>query len=133
MIITFREKTGSLKEIVSIEDINTIMVADWIIDFPCKTINLPYSLSIKNKTSFSLIHQMMNKKFATFGILCFITLVMLAVHSNFRRHFSIERDAKMKLFPPNPETPLPPSSSNLHRFKTAAINSDSEECSLIGR
>ncbi|KAM8721603.1 hypothetical protein ACLKA7_007479 [Drosophila subpalustris] len=35
--------------------------------------------------------------------------------------------------PPNPEVPLPPSSSKLHRFKEAAICSDSSECSLIAR
>ncbi|XP_034480333.1 glutathione hydrolase 1 proenzyme [Drosophila innubila] len=35
--------------------------------------------------------------------------------------------------PPNPEVPLPPSSSKLHRFKEAAICSDNNECSLIAR
>ncbi|KAH8276535.1 hypothetical protein KR044_004726, partial [Drosophila immigrans] len=33
--------------------------------------------------------------------------------------------------PPNPETPLPASSSKLHRFKQSAICSDSSECSSI--
>lgn len=76
---------------------------------------------------------MMHKKFATFGILSLTILVMLAIHINFRKHFTAERDTKMKLFPPNPEIALPPSSSILHVFKNAAINSDSVECSLIGR
>lgn len=38
-----------------------------------------------------------------------------------------------KLVPPNPDTELPPSSSKLHIFKNAAVNSDSEVCSKIGK
>lgn len=34
---------------------------------------------------------------------------------------------------PNPEYPLPPSSSILHQFKSGAVCSDSEQCSRIGR
>nr|XP_016925231.1 glutathione hydrolase 1 proenzyme [Drosophila suzukii] len=35
--------------------------------------------------------------------------------------------------PPNPEDPLPPSNSPLHRFSRAAICSDSDVCSDLGR
>lgn len=35
--------------------------------------------------------------------------------------------------PPDAEEPLSPSSSVLHRFKHAAICSDSEECSRIAK
>jgi hypothetical protein len=34
---------------------------------------------------------------------------------------------------PNPEKPLPPSSSKLYKFKRAAISSDSQACSDIAR
>lgn len=40
---------------------------------------------------------------------------------------------KSKLFPPNPEISLPPSSSKMHMFKHAAIITDSPECTAIGR
>lgn len=34
---------------------------------------------------------------------------------------------------PDPESPLPPSSSQLYTFKNAAISSDSQACSDIAR
>lgn len=34
---------------------------------------------------------------------------------------------------PNPERPLPPSSTQLHTFKQAAVSSDSQVCSDIAR
>lgn len=77
--------------------------------------------------------QMVHKKFAAFAIFSLMAFVMLVIYINFDKRFVVERTVKTKLFPPNPEVPLPPSSVNLRRFRAAAINTDSEECSLIGR
>ncbi len=77
--------------------------------------------------------QMVHKKFAAFALLSATAFVMLLIYINFDKRYIVDRTTRTKLFPPNPEVPLPPSSVNLRRFKSAAINSDSEECSVIGR
>lgn len=132
------QKKESLDETISTNTTMTIipLTIDVIIHFPRKSINSKSKTFDYNKRgtlTFSLFIKMVHKKFAAFAIFSLTTFVMLVIYMNFDKHFVVERNEKMKLFPPNPEVPLPPSSVNLRRFKNAAINSDSEECSSIGR
>lgn len=65
-----------------------------------------------------------------------LTLSVLVVLFVGYSYFSSQNEINKKLSRsqiPNPELPLPSSSSILHQFKGGAVCSDSEPCSKIGR
>lgn len=74
-----------------------------------------------------LLQWICNRCVSLFGIISLIIAIYYYGQLENRNKRHVART------PPNPEVPLPPSSSKLQRFKEAAICSDINECSLIAR
>ncbi|XP_011189232.2 glutathione hydrolase 1 proenzyme [Zeugodacus cucurbitae] len=65
------------------------------------------------------------------GVIILSAVVFLFYKLSKQRNSSLQNNQLLR--PPNPETPQPPSFSPLHVYENAAVCSDSDVCSRIGR